>query len=425
MSKPSPSFVARHPAGDTPVEVAPLAGNSAVEAVCPAGDGAGAAGEPAVFAATPSGAGTDAIGAAGSEVVAGLACDTSITPVDAGASGAAGATVAHDLLTWYDRHARDLPWRMPPGSKTRPDPYRVWLSEIMLQQTTVAAVRGYFARFTARWPDVQALADADESEVMAEWAGLGYYARARNLIACARRVASLGGFPETREALRALPGVGDYTSAAIAAIAFDRPETVVDGNVERVTARLFAVTEPLPGARRRLRELAARLTPTRRPGDFAQATMDLGATICTPRNQACGICPLRPHCAASTQGIAAELPRRQPKTQRPRRKGVVWVLISPQGDVLVERRPDSGLLGGMLAFPSAGWDGTPIDPPADLHWREAGIVTHVFTHFSLELTVLTATAEANPRRGTWVRADAFAPGALPGLFRKVWKTASS
>ena len=343
-------------------------------------------------------------------------------PADTGPSGEA---VARDLLAWYDRHARALPWRIPPGDPARPDPYRVWLSEVMLQQTTVAAVRGYFARFTERWPDVRALAEADEAEVMAEWAGLGYYARARNLIACARQVAGLGGFPDTREGLRTLPGVGDYTSAAIAAIAFGRAETVVDGNVERVVARLFAVETPLPAARRLLRELAGRLTPALRPGDFAQAMMDLGATICTPRNPACAICPLRPHCGASARGIAAELPHRQPKAPRPGRKGLVWVLTSPRGDVLTERRPESGLLGGMLAFPSAGWDGSPVEPPADLAWRDVGTVNHVFTHFSLDLTVLTATAEANPHRGNWVTADMFDPAALPGLFRKVWKVAKS
>ena len=339
-------------------------------------------------------------------------------------SDASGA-VARDLLAWYDAHARDLPWRIPPGSDARPDPYRVWLSEVMLQQTTVAAVRGYFARFTARWPDVAALAAADEAEVMAEWAGLGYYARARNLMACARQVAAQGGFPDTREALLTLPGVGDYTSAAIAAIAFDRAETVVDGNVERVTARLFAVTAPLPGARRRLRELAATLTPDRRPGDFAQAMMDLGATVCTPRNPSCLLCPLRAHCAAHAEGLAAELPRRQPRAPRPHREGVVWVLRNPEGDVLVERRPESGLLGGMLAFPSTGWDGSDAAPPADLPWREAGSVSHVFTHFSTRLLVLTAEGAAKPRRGHWLRAAECSPGALPGLFRKVWTVATA
>lgn len=336
----------------------------------------------------------------------------------------AGA-IARDLLCWYDAHARDLPWRLPPGSSARPDPYRIWLSEVMLQQTTVNAVRGYFARFTERWPDVQALARADEAEVMAQWAGLGYYARARNLIACARQVAALGRFPDTLDSLKALPGVGDYTSAAIAAIAFDRAETVVDGNVERVVARLFAVSDPLPGARRHLRDLAATLTPDHRPGDFAQAMMDLGATICTPRNPSCRHCPLRPHCVACAEGVAPELPRRQKRPARPHRDGVVWMLRNPAGDVLTERRPRSGLLGGMLAFPSTGWDGSESAAPADLLWHDAGTVTHVFTHFTAQLSVRTAVGAVDPPRGRWVRAAEFSPGALPSLFRKVWTVATA
>ena len=333
-----------------------------------------------------------------------------------------GGAIAAALLDWYDRHARDLPWRGPPGTPAM-DPYRVWLSEVMLQQTTVAAVRGYFERFTARWPTVQALAAADEAEVMAAWAGLGYYARARNLIACARAVAAAGGFPTTREGLAVLPGVGPYTSAAIAAIAFDRPETVVDGNVERVVARLFAVQTPLPGAKRELTALAATLTPTHRPGDFAQAMMDLGATICTPRSPACGICPLIHACAARAAGIAAELPRRAPKTARPRREGVAWVALSPEA-VLLERRPQRGLLGGTLAFPSSGWDGSDHPPPLAADWDERGEVRHVFTHFELRLLVLTAPLSGNPTRGEIVPRDGFDPGALPGLMRKVWALAA-
>lgn len=332
-----------------------------------------------------------------------------------------GGAIAAALLDWYDRHARDLPWRAPPGTPAM-DPYRVWLSEVMLQQTTVAAVRGYFERFTARWPTVQALAAADEAEVMAAWAGLGYYARARNLIACARAVAAAGGFPTTREGLAGLPGVGPYTSAAIAAIAFDRPETVVDGNVERVVARLFAVQTPLPAAKRELTALAATLTPTQRPGDFAQAMMDLGATICTPRSPACGICPLIHACAARAAGIAAELPRRAPKTARPRREGVAWVALSPEA-VLLERRPQRGLLGGTLAFPSSGWDGSDHPPPLAADWDERGEVRHVFTHFELRLRVLTAPLSGNPTRGELVPRAGFDPGALPGLMRKVWALA--
>lgn len=329
--------------------------------------------------------------------------------------------IAEKLLHWYDRHARDLPWRVPPG-QGRADPYRVWLSEIMLQQTTVAAVKSYFNRFTTLWPTVQDLAAAEDADVMAEWAGLGYYARARNLVACARTVAAEGSFPTTREGLAALPGIGPYTSAAIAAIAHDAPETVVDGNVERVTARLFAVETPMPAAKPRLRELAATLTPTNRPGDFAQAMMDLGATICTPRNPACAICPLTEDCEARAQGIAAELPRKAPKKAKPQRQGTVWIGFTDHA-VLVERRPDKGLLGGTLAFPSTGWDGSDQPPPAAAAWQDIGTVNHIFTHFALDLTVMTADLTGNPERGTLMDLEGFSPTALPGLMRKAWQLA--
>lgn len=323
------------------------------------------------------------------------------------------------LLGWYDRHARDLPWRVRPG-QGRAEPYRVWLSEIMLQQTTVAAVKAYFERFTALWPTVEALAAADDARVMAEWAGLGYYARARNLLACAREVAAAGGrFPADRAALQALPGIGPYTSAAIAAIAFDHPETVVDGNVERVVARLFAVETPLPAAKPELTRLATTLTPKQRPGDFAQAMMDLGATICTPRNPSCSICPLSEICTARQAGIAAELPRRTPKAAKPQRRGIAWVVLHDDA-ILLEQRPPKGLLGGTLAFPSTGWDGSELPPPLDADWQRLGHVTHVFTHFALELQVMLAQATGNPRRGTWMPRRDFSPGDLPGLMRKVW-----
>ncbi|UFM65108.1 A/G-specific adenine glycosylase [Paracoccus sp. MA] len=326
-----------------------------------------------------------------------------------------------ELLAWYDRHARTLPWRVPPG-QGRADPYRVWLSEVMLQQTTVAAVKAYFERFTSLWPTVHDLAAAEDAQVMAEWAGLGYYARARNLVACAREVAAMGAFPDTREGLAALPGIGAYTSAAIAAIAFDRPETVVDGNVERVVARLFAVGTPLPAAKPELVGLATRLTPAERPGDFAQAMMDLGATICTPRSPACGICPIIDHCAARAQGIAAELPRKTPKKPKPLRRGTVWIGFA-EGAVLVETRPDKGLLGGTLAFPSTGWDGSHHPPPAPADWQEIGLVRHVFTHFALDLTVMSARLTAAPERGSLTPLGAFRPSALPGLMRKAWSLA--
>jgi len=325
------------------------------------------------------------------------------------------------LLAWYDCHARLLPWRVPPGQGPA-DPYRVWLSEVMLQQTTVAAVKAYFERFTELWPTVHDLAAADEAQVMAEWAGLGYYARARNLIACARAVSARGAFPTTRTGLAELPGIGPYTSAAIAAIAFDRPETVVDGNVERVVARLFAVGTPLPAAKPELVALAAGLTPGARPGDFAQAMMDLGATVCTPRSPACGLCPLGAHCAARARGIAAELPRKAPKKARPLRRGTVWIGFRGQ-EVLVETRPKKGLLGGTLAFPSTGWDGSDLPPPADADWREIGLVRHVFTHFALDLAVMTASLTAAPERGNLAPLSEFSPAALPGLMRKAWALA--
>ncbi len=329
--------------------------------------------------------------------------------------------IATDLLDWYDRHARILPWRVRPGHG-RADPYRVWLSEVMLQQTTVAAVKDYFLRFTALWPTVEDLAAAEDARVVAEWAGLGYYARARNLLACARIVAARGGFPDTRDGLRALPGIGAYTSAAIAAIAFEQPETVVDGNVERVVSRLFAVPSPLPAAKPELTTLAETLTPRERPGDFAQAMMDLGATICTPRSPACGICPLIRDCDAYAAGITSDLPRKSPKAARPARSGIVW--IARKGDaLLLEERPASGLLGGTLAFPSAGWDGRDLPPPGPADWTEIGEVRHVFTHFSLTMRVMLGELSGRPERGRLVPLRHIDRKALPGLMRKVWDLA--
>ncbi|MFE3835805.1 A/G-specific adenine glycosylase [Rhodobacteraceae bacterium PA1-206B] len=318
-----------------------------------------------------------------------------------------------------------MPWRVGPAERRagiRPDPYRVWLSEVMLQQTTVAAVRGYFQRFTARWPDVAALAAARDEDVMAEWAGLGYYARARNLLRCAREVAARGGFPATRDALLTLPGIGPYTAAAIASIAWDEAAVVVDGNVERVMARLFAVETPLPDARPELTALAARLTPRQRPGDHAQAVMDLGATICTPKSPACGICPLRTPCAARARGLAAELPRKRAKPAKPVRAGVVWALLTPRG-WLMERRPARGLLGGMPGFPGDGWDGAGGPAPAEADWREAGAFRHTFTHFHLDLRVLAAFGEANPLRGEIM--PGLDPQSLPTLMRKAHDLAAA
>ena len=293
----------------------------------------------------------------------------------------------------------------------------------MLQQTTVAAVRGYFEAFLARWPTVADLAAAPDAEVMAAWAGLGYYARARNLLACARVVArDLGGrFPETEAGLRALPGIGPYTAAAIAAIAFDRRAVVVDGNVERVMARLARVEAPLPAAKPRLRALAEAMTPAERPGDYAQAVMDLGATVCTPRAPACGICPLICACAARRAGVAAELPRRAEKAARPVRHGTAWLALRDDGSVLVETRPASGLLGGMLGLPGGPWSETPPQPraPFAAEWRDLGEVRHTFTHFHLILRLRGARlpACAAAPAGAWLPAGPLA-AALPSVMRK-------
>ena len=335
-----------------------------------------------------------------------------------------GGVKAADLLAWYDVHARVLPWRVRSGAWA--DPYRVWLSEVMLQQTTVAAVTGYFERFVRRWPRVEDLAAAEDDAVMAEWAGLGYYARARNLLACARAVVGVGGvFPSDLSGLRALPGIGPYTAAAIAAIAFDRPAVVVDGNVERVMARVFGIEVPLPMAKPVLVAAAAGLTPALRPGDYAQAVMDLGATICTPRRPACGICPWSGGCVAGGKGIAAELPRKIPKAAKPTRQGTIWVGRRVDGAVLVERRAAKGLLGGTSGFPGTGWDGSEGDAPVVGDWREVGVVRHTFTHFHLELRVLVGNfgLDTAALRGEFLGANAFSPGDLPTLMRKAYEAA--
>ena len=338
------------------------------------------------------------------------------------------------LLEWYDANARVLPWRIGPSQRkagVRPDPYRVWLSEIMLQQTTVAAVRGYFRRFTERWPTVADLAQADDAEVMGEWAGLGYYARARNLLKCARIVCERhdGRFPDTRDALLSLPGIGPYTASAVAAISFDEAATVVDGNVERVMARLHMINEPLPGAKALLTELAAALTDARRPGDYAQAVMDLGATICTPRSPACGICPWVGICEARAQGVQNALPRKTPKEPKPTRFGIAYLARRDDGAWLLERRPGSGLLGGMLGWPGADWGAEPAEaPPLDAAWRSVeGEVRHTFTHFHLRLELRLAHVgrDAVPRAGDFIPASQFRPSELPTLMRKAYNLASA
>jgi A/G-specific adenine glycosylase len=287
------------------------------------------------------------------------------------------------LACWYRDHARALPWRSPPGG-TAPDPYHVWLSEIMLQQTTVATVIPYFQRFLRLWPDVSALALAPESEVMAAWAGLGYYSRARNLIAAARILAR-DGFPETEAMLRQLPGIGPYTAAAIAAIAFDRPAVVVDGNVERVVTRLFALDQAPSRNKPAIRHLAGTLTPAERPGDHAQAMMDLGATICVPTAPICPACPLERHCEARRSGRENALPVRAVRLKKPQRSGRVWVAVRPDGAVLWQRRPEAGLLGGMPGLPTGGWDGSEDRPPFSAAWSAAGEIRHSLTHFDLLL----------------------------------------
>jgi A/G-specific adenine glycosylase len=339
------------------------------------------------------------------------------------------------LLTWYDRHRRRLPWRVQPGE--RADPYRVWLSEIMLQQTTVKAVAPYYLRLLTRWDNVRALAAAPLDDVFKAWAGLGYYARARNLHACARAIVERHGaqFPPNEDELRALPGVGAYTAAAIAAIAFDLPATPVDGNVERVVARLYGVATPLPAAKGELRRLAGTLTPQHRPGDFAQAMMDLGATICTPKTPACALCPWNEACVAHARGDAEALPLRIPKREGTLRRGAAFVVRRADGFVLVRTRPPRGLLGGMTEVPTTAWladfieadalEGAPafdaIKNPIAWH-RRAGVVRHVFTHFPLELSVYTAEVppSAKPPAATrWVSISELSGEALPSLMRKV------
>ena len=321
------------------------------------------------------------------------------------------------LLDWYDAHGRALAWRAPPGAPL-PDPYRVWLSEVMLQQTTTPHAAPYFEAFTARWPTVTDLAAAADSDVMAAWAGLGYYTRARNLLACARAVANEHGgvFPDTEAGLLALPGVGAYTAAAVAAIAFGRPANVVDGNVERVMARLFAVETPLPAAKPELKRLAATLVAGDRPGDWPQALMDLGATVCRPGRPLCEACPLTPWCAGYASGHPGRWPLKTRKADRPHRTGVAWVLRDDRGRVALVRRPDKGLLGGMLGLPTSEWaveaDGAAPPVPAD--WREAGSVEHVFTHFSLTLTVRTASGTGD---FLWTDLEE-ALCSLPTVFRK-------
>ena len=347
-----------------------------------------------------------------------------------------GAGVAARLLAWYDAHHRDLPWRIPPrriAAGERPDPYRIWLSEVMLQQTTVEAVKPYFTRFTARWPGVADLAAADIDDVMREWAGLGYYSRARNLKKCADAVAALPGgrFPDTEAGLRALPGIGAYTAAAIAAIAFGRPAAVVDGNVERVMSRLFRIGTPLPAAKAEIGRLVASMLPHERPGDFAQAMMDLGATICSPKRPKCMICPVRDDCAALAAGDPELFPVKAPKRERPLRRGAAFVAVRADGAVLLRKRPETGMLGGMAEPPTTGWSARTNGAtgaeaaPFEAAWRPAGAIRHVFTHFELTLEVWRAEGVSlpAPQGWWWARREAISSQALPTVMKKAIEAA--
>ncbi|WP_156254682.1 A/G-specific adenine glycosylase [Sandarakinorhabdus oryzae] len=330
------------------------------------------------------------------------------------------------LLNWYRAHARDLPWRNPPGAALPDDadwPYRVWLSEIMLQQTTVEAATPYFHAFTARWPNVAALAAAHDAAVMQAWAGLGYYARARNLLACARAVVERHGgrFPAHEAELRDLPGIGDYTAAAVAAFGFGRDAVVIDGNVERVVSRLFAISTPLPAARVAIRAALAPLVPAGQAGDFAQAMMDLARRVCTARSPRCLACPLVDACAGQRSGTPGAFPVKAAKKARPMRQGTAWWIEvdGPNGlEVLTIVRPAKGLLGGMRALPSCDWRGEGV-PPLAGDWRSLGLVRHGFTHFDLELEVQGLRLAVRPAlAGEWLALDAVESAGLPTLFAK-------
>lgn len=339
--------------------------------------------------------------------------------------------ISTKLLEWYDVHARELPWRVPPKDRAlgiSPDPYRVWMSEIMLQQTTVATVKDYFSKFTDKWPNIVALSNASEDEVLRAWAGLGYYSRARNLKKCADMVVTSHGghFPADVKALKALPGIGDYTAAAIASIAFDIPAAVMDGNVERVFSRLFAIETPLPAAKPIIKAKVAETLSQTRPGDFAQATMDLGATICTPKKPACMHCPVRENCKALEKSDPELLPYKLAKKEKPKRVGAAFVATSPSGDILLEQRPSSGLLASMTQVPTSGWnsrqdgDTNVHAAPFDANWKNCGTIRHIFTHFELELTVWHAeNVHSDGQNYWWSTRENISEEALPTVMKKV------
>ncbi len=341
-------------------------------------------------------------------------------------------SISAQLLHWYDAHARSLPWRNPPGNPRPADaawPYRVWLSEVMLQQTTVAAVKPYWTKFVEVWPDVQALAEADEADVMSAWAGLGYYSRARNLVKCAGQVAELDGFPSEEAELLKLPGLGAYTAAAIASIAFGKRAVVVDANVERVVSRLANITEALPASRKAIRAETELITPQDRAGDFAQAMMDLGSSICTSRDPKCLLCPLSDMCVARQMGDPASLPVKPPKKAKPQRKGCAFWIENGKGEVWLVTRKGTGMLGGMRCLPDDGWsaqgDGSG-EPIFTGEWEALGAVTHVFTHAALTLSVVRYQGEIHPAgEGEWWPIDTIEKAGLPTLFAKAARLVSA
>lgn len=340
-----------------------------------------------------------------------------------------------ELLDWYDAQGRRLPWRIRPDDRARgvvADPYKVWLSEIMCQQTTVVTAAPYWHKFIAKWPDISTLAAASLDDILTAWAGLGYYARARNLHKCANEIVDdlAAKFPETEEALLKLPGIGPYTAAAIACICFDQAATVVDGNVERVISRLRKIEEPLPASRKKLRLLAGELTDPNRPGDYAQAVMDLGARVCKPKNPKCSDCPWSFACAAYLANVAAEYPKKQAKPARPNRYGAVFYLEN-RGKILLNRRPEKGLLGGMMELPGTEWgheipalDVWMSQAPGQRNWQRLDTpITHVFTHFTLHLDVFIGEG-AEITQGVWAELEALDQHALPSVMRKAIKHAS-
>ena len=332
------------------------------------------------------------------------------------------------LLAWYDREGRALPWRVRPEDRAagvRPDPYAIWLSEVMLQQTTIPHGTPYWHKFLSLYPTVEDLARAPLDDVLTHWAGLGYYARARNLHKCAKAVVERGGWPKTKAELQKLPGIGDYTASTIAAICFSEPTTIVDGNVERVISRIHRVEEPLPKAKKTLKALAAVLSDPERSGDYGQAVMDLGATICTPKSPSCLICPWAQWCAARMAGDQTRYPVKAPKKKQPVRYSNAFVAVKGH-EVWLQRRPDEGLLGGMMEVPNSAWvaeaeaEAEEMIPPVPADWQATGDIRHLFTHIDLRLRVFRADVKGDlPGEGRWVAVDRLGDEALPSLMRKV------